>query len=55
MGSLLLVAAAVGFATGVALRLCIGRRADSAESQRRMHAFRQTKFARLLYGSVTDD
>ncbi len=55
MGSLLLVAAAVVFATGVALRLFIGRRADSAESQRRMHAFRQTKFARVLFGSVYDD
>ena len=55
VGSLLLVAAAVVFATGVALRLFIGRRADSAESQRRLHAFRRTRFARVLFGSVYDD
>ncbi|KLI08626.1 hypothetical protein A5731_14190 [Mycolicibacterium conceptionense] len=55
VGSLLLAAAAVVFATGVALRLFIGRRAESAKSQRRMHAFRRTKFARVLFGSVYDD
>ena len=55
VGTLLLVAAAVVFASGVALRLFIGRRADSAESRRRMHAFRRTRFARVLFGSVYDD
>ncbi|MEX3653536.1 MULTISPECIES: hypothetical protein [Mycolicibacterium] len=55
MGSLLLAAAAVVFATGVALRLYIGRRAESEESRRRMYAFRRTKFAQVLFGAVYDD
>jgi NADH:ubiquinone oxidoreductase subunit 5 (subunit L)/multisubunit Na+/H+ antiporter MnhA subunit len=55
VGSLLLVAAVMVFASGVAVRVFIGRRAESAESRRRMHAFRRTKFARVLFGSVYDD
>lgn len=55
VGSLLLAAAAVVFAVGVALRIFIGRRTESAQSRRRMHAFRRTKFARVLFGAVYDD
>ncbi|WP_309227704.1 MULTISPECIES: hypothetical protein [unclassified Mycolicibacterium] len=55
MGSLLLAAAAVVFAIGVALRLFIGRRAESAQTRRRMYAFRQTRFAQVFFGAVDDD
>lgn len=55
VGSLLLVAAALVFAVGVAVRMFIGRRAESAETRRRMRAFRQTRFARVFFGAVDDD
>lgn len=55
VGSLLLAAAVVVFAAGVGLRLFIGRRADSAGMRRRMHAFRRTAVARVLFGRVADD
>ena len=55
VGSLLLVAAAVVFGIGVALRLFIGRRAESEPTRQRIHAFRRTKFARVLFGTVYDD
>ncbi|MBU9762781.1 hypothetical protein FR943_02785 [Mycobacterium sp. TNTM28] len=55
VGSLLLAAAAVVFGLGVALRMFIGRRADSAQTRRRMHAFRRTRFARVLFGAIGDD
>ncbi len=55
VGSLLLAAAAVVFALGVALRMFIGRRAESVPTQRRMHAFRRTRFARVFFGAVSDD
>ncbi|MCV7065496.1 hypothetical protein H7H51_06905 [Mycolicibacterium farcinogenes] len=55
VGSLLLAAAAVVFASGVALRLFIGRRSESARTRARMHAFRRTRFARVLFGAVYDD
>jgi hypothetical protein len=55
VGSLLLAGAVLVFAIGVALRLFIGRRADSASMRRRMHAFRRTRTARVFFGPVDDD
>lgn len=54
-GSLLLVAAGLAFGCGVTLRVFIGRRADSDSMRRRMHAFRQSKPARVFFGRVHDD
>ncbi|MDV3129452.1 hypothetical protein M1247_31415 [Mycobacterium sp. 21AC1] len=55
VGSLLLAAAVVVFGLGVALRLFIGRREHSDSMRRRMHIFRTTTVARVLFGSVHDD
>lgn len=55
VGSLLIVAALAVFALGVGLRMFIGRRADSSVMRRRMHRFRQTAVARVLFGPVYDD
>jgi hypothetical protein len=55
VASLLIVAAVAVFALGVGLRTFIGRRADSPEMRRRMHRFRQTAVARVLFGPVYRD
>lgn len=55
VGSLLLASGALVFAAGVAVRLFIGRRADSARLRHRMFAFRRTAVARVFFGPVDDD
>ncbi|MFN3005825.1 hypothetical protein [Mycolicibacterium wolinskyi] len=55
VGSLLLAAAVLVFVFGIALRLFIGRRADSDRMRRRMFAFRRTAVARVFFGQIDDD
>ncbi|WP_245839702.1 hypothetical protein [Mycobacterium aquaticum] len=55
VGTLLLAGAAAVFALGIGLRIFIGRRTDSSGMRRRMHKFRQTRMARVLFGPVYDD
>lgn len=55
MGSLLLASGALVFAAGVAVRLFIGRRANSDRLRERLFAFRRTALARVFFGSIDDD
>ena len=55
VGWLLLVGAVLTFVIGVGVRVLVGRNRDSAFVQRVVRGFRESGFARVVYGPVGKD
>jgi hypothetical protein len=52
---LLLAGAVLAFAVGIAVRVLVGRKRNSARVQRVVSGFRGTAFARVLFGPIAKD
>lgn len=55
VGWLMVAVAVLTFVGGVGLRVLVGRHRDRPAVQRAVRRFRDTRVAKLLYGSVVDD
>ena len=55
VGWLLLVAALLTFVVGIGARVLVGRNREAALVRRVVRRFRETRFARVLFGPIADD
>ena len=55
VGWLLLAGALLTFGLGVGVRVAVGRNRETASVQRAVRGFRDTAFARVLFGPIAND